>query len=107
MADAERVRQIYNRRARDYSRRRRASLDGLRAHLFARARGDVLELGVGAGVTFGFYPHDLASLTAVAQVSLLACSRAEWPGSWLPSWRRPLDDDAFPLLAWRSNVNDG
>src|SRR5512143_111932 len=66
MAEAEKIRCIYDKRAARYE-------DGsipawvveFRADLFGRARGDVLELGVGAGATFTHYPSNLASLTGL------------------------------------------
>jgi ubiquinone/menaquinone biosynthesis C-methylase UbiE len=66
MAEAEKVRRIYDKQAADYDTRMgRPWVDALRADLFGRARGDVLEIGVGTGATFAHYPPDLTSLTAL------------------------------------------
>ena len=66
MPDAEKVRRIYNRQAARYdSVANRPWVEALRADLFGRARGDVLELGVGTGATFPHYPAGLTSLTGL------------------------------------------
>ncbi len=66
MADAPRIRHIYDKQAADYDRRENRSWqEALRADLFGRARGDVLELGVGTGATFTHYPSTLTSLTGL------------------------------------------
>jgi ubiquinone/menaquinone biosynthesis C-methylase UbiE len=66
MAEAKRVRQIYDKRAAEYDKRENLGWqEALRAELFQRARGDVLEVGVGTGATFAHYPPDLASLTGL------------------------------------------
>lgn len=66
MADAERVRAIYNKVADHYDRfARRPTLEAMRARLLRRASGDVLELGVGTGATFPHYPPAVASLAAL------------------------------------------
>lgn len=66
MADAARVRRIYDRAAAGYD----ASgvgrwFDRLRARLLAQAGGDVLELGVGSGATLPFYRDGVRALTAI------------------------------------------
>ena len=70
MAEAEKVRQIYDKRAAQYDRTvgpdtRLPWIEAMRADLFGRARGDVLELGVGSGATFAHYPANLTSLTGI------------------------------------------
>ncbi len=66
MSDAEKVRRIYDKRAAQYDAIIGSRWMGhLRADLFGRARGDVLELGVGTGVTFAYYPADLTGLTGL------------------------------------------
>lgn len=82
MSDAERVRKIYNRCASNYDRATRR-LDPMRARLFARARGDVLELGVGTGATFTHYPSDLHSLTGL-DISEKMLAQAEEKAKTLP-----------------------
>ncbi len=65
MADAERVKHLYNRAPRRYdAATRQQTLDELR-RLLSQARGDVLDLGVGTGATFAHYPEVLRSLTAL------------------------------------------
>ncbi|MFL5732749.1 MAG: class I SAM-dependent methyltransferase [Chloroflexia bacterium] len=66
MAEAEKVRRIYNKMAARYDTTAgRPWVDALRADLFERARGNVLELGVGTGATFPHYPANLSSLTGL------------------------------------------
>jgi ubiquinone/menaquinone biosynthesis C-methylase UbiE len=66
VAEAERVRRIYDERAAGYDASvNRAWVEDLRAALFERARGDVLELGVGTGATFRHYPRNLTALTGL------------------------------------------
>jgi ubiquinone/menaquinone biosynthesis C-methylase UbiE len=66
MAEAERVRWIYDKLAPRYDADESGGWeDTLRALAFPLARGDVLELGVGTGATFAHYPPDLASLTGL------------------------------------------
>ena len=66
MSDAEKVRRIYNKRAAQYDAAvGKRWVAEQRANLFGRARGDVLELGVGSGVTFSYYPPDLSRLTGL------------------------------------------
>ena len=77
MPDAEKVRRIYDKRATQYDAIVGSRWMGsLRTDLFGRARGDVLELGVGTGVTFAYYPSDLISLTGLdISESMLALAR--------------------------------
>ena len=66
MSDAERVRRIYDKRAADYDASTSPSWeDAMRADLFGRAQGNVLELGVGTGATFPHYPANLTGLTGL------------------------------------------
>jgi ubiquinone/menaquinone biosynthesis C-methylase UbiE len=66
MANARQVQRLYDRKASRYDAATASRLlDALRAPLFARASGDVLELGVGTGATFAHYPDTLRSLTAL------------------------------------------
>jgi ubiquinone/menaquinone biosynthesis C-methylase UbiE len=66
MAEAEKVRRIYHKRDAQYDASViRPWVEALRADLFGRARGDVLELGVGTGATFAHYPANVASLTGL------------------------------------------
>ncbi|GAA5532215.1 class I SAM-dependent methyltransferase [Deinococcus aluminii] len=66
MANARHVQRLYDRKASGYDAATSSQmLDALRSGLFARASGDVLELGVGTGATFAHYPGTLHSLTAL------------------------------------------
>ncbi len=66
MAEAEKVRRIYNKYAARYdSGMGRPWIEALRANVFGRAQGDVLELGIGTGATFAHYPENLASLVGL------------------------------------------
>jgi ubiquinone/menaquinone biosynthesis C-methylase UbiE len=56
MATSKRVREIYQRHAPNYDNSMRSNtLEDMRANLFARAKGDVLELGIGTGATLKHY----------------------------------------------------
>ena len=66
MARAEKVRRIYDKHAARYdTSMNRPWIETLRADLFRRAKGDVLELGVGTGATFSHYPSNLTRLTCL------------------------------------------
>ncbi|MCU0510379.1 MAG: methyltransferase domain-containing protein [Anaerolineae bacterium] len=66
MAQPDRVRALYDRRARRYDTVvDPAWQERLRGDLFGRARGEVLEVGVGTGATFPHYPANLVSLTGL------------------------------------------
>ena len=65
MANSKRVREIYDRNAANYDTALRSStLEQMRQHLFSRATGDVLELGIGTGATIGHYVG-ISSLTGL------------------------------------------
>jgi ubiquinone/menaquinone biosynthesis C-methylase UbiE len=65
MASSERVRKIYQHHAANYDDSMRSNtLESIRANLFARATGDVLELGIGTGVTIKHYAG-ISSLTGL------------------------------------------
>jgi ubiquinone/menaquinone biosynthesis C-methylase UbiE len=84
MSDAERVRRIYDKRAVDYDASTSPSWeDAMRADLFGRARGDVLELGVGTGATFPNYPANLTGLTGL-DISEGMLARARSKAASLP-----------------------
>ena len=84
MAASEKVRRIYDRMAPSYdATTRRAVLERMRAGLFGRARGQVLELGVGTGATFAHYPPTLAGLTAL-DISTGMLERARQRAQGLP-----------------------
>ncbi len=82
MADAEKVRRIYNQEAASYDQRSRGP-EAMRGRLFGRARGEVLEVGVGTGATFAHYPADLHRLTAL-DISEEMLARAEAKAARLP-----------------------
>jgi ubiquinone/menaquinone biosynthesis C-methylase UbiE len=65
MANSERVRKIYERNAAGYDAAvRSTTLEQMREHLFSRAVGDVLELGIGTGATVKHYKN-ISSLTGL------------------------------------------
>jgi ubiquinone/menaquinone biosynthesis C-methylase UbiE len=66
MAEASKVRRIYDKAAARYdSTTKQRFLEELRAKLLRGAQGDVLELGVGTGATFAHYPGNLTGLAAL------------------------------------------
>jgi ubiquinone/menaquinone biosynthesis C-methylase UbiE len=76
MAQASNVRRIYQRMAAGYTSSGIGHVvDHMRARLLHEAAGDVLELGVGAGATFGFYAHTVRRLIGV-DVSRAMLARA-------------------------------
>jgi ubiquinone/menaquinone biosynthesis C-methylase UbiE len=99
MAEAERVRRIYDSRAAGYDAlTRRQSLEQMGSALFSRARGAVLELGVGTGATFAHYPPDLISLTAVdISEGMLAHARPRAAALPFPVEFLTLDFQTLPL----------
>ena len=101
MGEAERVRRLYDKRAGAYDTvGDHKLLDRMRAGLFARARGAVLELGVGTGATFAHYPRDLTSLTAVdISEGMLARARPKAAGLPFPVEFRALDFQTLPFPA--------
>ena len=99
MAEGSRVEQIYNRVARTYDDTTHWSfLEGMRAALFRRARGMVLELGVGTGATFAHYPPDLTRLVAVdVSEGMLARARPKAAALPFPVELRRLDFQTLPF----------
>jgi ubiquinone/menaquinone biosynthesis C-methylase UbiE len=101
MAEAERVRRLYNKRAAGYDTvADRKALDRMRAALFSRARGAVLELGVGTGATFAHYPRDLTSLTGLdISEGMLARARTRAAALPFPVELRARDFQTLPFPA--------
>jgi ubiquinone/menaquinone biosynthesis C-methylase UbiE len=101
MAEAEKVRRIYDRWATRYDMSvSRPWVDALRADLFGRARGDVLELGVGTGATFAHYPANLASLTGLdISEGMLALARPKAAALPFPVTLRVEDFQTLPFPA--------
>jgi ubiquinone/menaquinone biosynthesis C-methylase UbiE len=108
MARAARVRELYDARAHDYNAGMGVGwVNEMRTRLFARAQGDVLELGVGTGATFAHYPRDLHSLTGLdVSARMLDLARAHAVELELPVDLQVLDfehlpfpDDSFDTLA--------
>lgn len=101
MAHAERVRRIYNARARSYdAAAERAGLRALRGRLFARARGDVLELGVGAGATLGHYPEAVRRLVGLdVSEGMLALAAPRTAGQPFPVSLLQVDNQFLPFVA--------
>jgi ubiquinone/menaquinone biosynthesis C-methylase UbiE len=65
MAAPKRVHEIYERHAANYDNSMRSTtLEDMRANLFSRAKGDVLELGIGTGATLKHYAG-ISSLTGL------------------------------------------
>ena len=54
-------------------------LKKLRRGTLAPARGDVVEIGFGTGLSLPFYPNDVRSLTAARRVSLRRAARVSRP----------------------------
>jgi ubiquinone/menaquinone biosynthesis C-methylase UbiE len=101
MAEADRVRQIYDKRAAAYDAvMDRGWVDTLRAGLFGQARGDVLEIGVGTGATFAHYTPDLASLTALdISEGMLAQARPKTAALPFPVTLQVADFQTLPFPA--------
>ncbi len=99
MAGAPLVRRIYDKKAAHYDTRENPSWpEPLRADLFARARGDVLELGVGTGATFAHYPSTLASLTGLdISEGMLAQARPKAISLPFPVTLRAADFQTLPF----------
>jgi ubiquinone/menaquinone biosynthesis C-methylase UbiE len=76
MATPKRVREIYERHAASYDASVRSdTLESMRANLFSKARGDVLELGIGTGAALKHYGV-ISSLTGLdLSESMLALAR--------------------------------
>jgi ubiquinone/menaquinone biosynthesis C-methylase UbiE len=99
MAEAEKVRRIYDEMAADYdSSNTRPWEEELRADVFGRARGDVLELGVGTGATFAHYPANLASLTGLdISEMMLAVARPKAASLPFPVMLKVADFQTLPF----------
>jgi ubiquinone/menaquinone biosynthesis C-methylase UbiE len=99
MSEAEKVRRIYDKRAAQYDAVVGSRWMGsLRADLFGRARGDVLELGVGTGVTFAYYPADLTSLTGLdISEGMLALARPKAASLPFPVTLQVADFQTLPF----------
>ena len=104
VSDAEKVRRIYDKRAAKYDvRAGRSNIDALRADLFWRARGDVLEIGVGTGATFAHYPANLTSLTGLdISVEMLNIARPKAADVPFPVTLQVVDFQnlPFPRILW-------
>jgi ubiquinone/menaquinone biosynthesis C-methylase UbiE len=76
----ERVRAIYDRRAKGYDRRvrlmERLVWGDRRSRVCALATGDVLELAVGTGLNFPYYPKDIRLTGVELSPGMLAIARA-------------------------------
>jgi ubiquinone/menaquinone biosynthesis C-methylase UbiE len=101
MADAQRVRRIYDKQAAHYDQRENRSWqEALRADLFGRAHGDVLELGVGTGMTFAHYPPTLTSLTGLdISEGMLAQARPKAASLPFPVTLQVADFQTLPFSA--------
>jgi len=101
MAEAARVRRIYDRAAATYdSSGITRWFDRLRARLLAQARGDVLELGVGTGATLRFYRGEVRSLTAIdVSPRMLERARTLSPGAAFPVTFLEADFQTLPFPA--------
>ena len=99
MAEAEKVRRIYDKLAPRYdASMSRPWVDALRADLFGRAQGDVLEVGVGTGATFAHYPANLASLTGLdISEGMLALARPRAVSLPFPVTLRVADFQTLPF----------
>jgi ubiquinone/menaquinone biosynthesis C-methylase UbiE len=98
VAKPERVQAIYDRQAERYDAVAGAGrLETLRANLFARARGDVLELGVGTGATLAHY-RNLSSLTGLdLSEKMLEKARARAVNLGFPVDLRQADFQTLPF----------
>jgi ubiquinone/menaquinone biosynthesis C-methylase UbiE len=98
VANPDRVRAIYDRQAAKYDAVGGAGrLETMRANLFGRARGDVLELGVGTGATLVHY-KSLSSLTGLdLSEKMLEKARARAAGLDFPVELRQADFQTLPF----------
>ncbi len=98
VAKPERVRAIYDRQAANYDAVGGAGrLETMRANLFARARGDVLELGVGTGATLAHY-KGLSSLIGLdLSQKMLEKARARAVHLGFPVELRQADFQTLPF----------
>jgi len=100
--EAEKVRRIYDKRAARYASYDPSAgqpwVEALRADLFGRARGDVLELGVGSGATFTHYPAQLAGLTGLdISEGMLALARSRAASLPFPVTLQVADFQTLPF----------
>lgn len=98
MANPDRVRAIYDRQAASYDAVGGAGrLETMRANLFGRAHGDVLELGVGTGATLAHY-QNLRSLTGLdLSEKMLEKARARAVNLGFPVELRQADFQTLPF----------
>jgi ubiquinone/menaquinone biosynthesis C-methylase UbiE len=98
VAKPERVRAIYDRQAASYDAVGGVGrLETMRANLFGRARGDVLELGVGTGATLAHY-QNLRSLTGLdLSEKMLEKARARAINLGFPVELRQADFQTLPF----------
>lgn len=100
MAEAERVRQIYNKLAGSYDQSASGIGDAMRGRLLKQARGAVLELGVGTGATFGHYPATVEGLLGLdISEGMLAQARAKVTGLPFPVALQQADFQRIPCPA--------
>ncbi|HUK61817.1 MAG TPA: methyltransferase domain-containing protein [Dongiaceae bacterium] len=105
MARAQAVRRIYQRAAARYDSSGIAQVvDRLRGRVLREASGDVLDLGVGAGATFGFYSHAVRRVTGV-DVSRAMLDRAYAAATGLAFGVDLLEVD-FQMLTFRDRSFD-
>jgi ubiquinone/menaquinone biosynthesis C-methylase UbiE len=99
MSDADRVRRIYDKRAAKYDEGgSQPWVEAYRTDLFGRARGDVLELGVGTGATFPYYPARLTSLTGLdISEGMLAQARPKAASLPFPVTLQAVDFQTLPF----------
>jgi ubiquinone/menaquinone biosynthesis C-methylase UbiE len=105
MAQTEAVRRIYERMAAKYESSGIGHVvDAMRGRVLREAVGDVIELGVGAGATFQFYPHTVRRLTGL-DVSRAMLDRAR---SQMDGLRFPVDlvEADFQTIAFRDGAFD-
>jgi len=105
MARAQVVRRIYQRAAARYDSSGIAQVvDRLRGRVLREASGDVLDLGVGAGATFGFYSHAVRRVIGV-DVSRAMLDRAHAAATGLAFGVDLLEVD-FQMLTFRDRSFD-
>jgi SAM-dependent methyltransferase len=79
LSETERVRTFYDRSARQYDATirlfERVLFGGGRAWVCSRARGDVLEIGIGTGRNLPYYPADVRLMGMDLSLAMLAIAR--------------------------------